>query len=133
MKGIEYSELHAIAHFSDSIMLKQSGRNSFIHDIPNQQDFNMANLGFNESRVGIQSGKYDIVILDEANVAIHFQLFPVQKLLTLMAEKPAHVELLITGRYASPQVIEKADLVTDMFEVKHYYQKGITTGKGIES
>ncbi len=133
MKGIEYSELRAIEPLADSITLKQYGRNSFIHDIPDQDDIDMAILGLNESRAAIQSGKYDIVILDEANVAVHFQLFPVQKLLTLIDEKPDHVELVITGRYADPQVIEKADLVTEMCEIKHYYQKGVTARKGIES
>ena len=133
MKGIEYSELHAIERFADSVTLKQYGRNSFIHDIPDQQDIEMANLGLQESHEAIQSGKYDIVILDEANVAVHFQLFPVQKLLDLMDEKPDHVELVITGRYADPKVIEKADLVTEMCEIKHYYQNGVMARKGIES
>ena len=133
MKGIEYSELHAIERLSDSITLKQFGRDSFIHDLPDQEDIEMANLGLQESQAVIRSGKYDIVILDEANVAVHFQLFPVQKLLTLMDEKPDQVELLITGRYADPRVIEKADLVTEMREIKHYYQQGVTARMGIES
>lgn len=96
MKGIEYSELHAIERFADSVTLKQFGRNSFIHDIPDQEDIDMAKLGLQESDEAIQSGKYDIVILDEANVAVHFQLFPVQKLLTLMDDKPDQVELVIS-------------------------------------
>jgi len=133
MKGIEYSELHAIERFADSVTLKQYGRSSFIHDIPDQEDIDRANLGLQEASEAIQSGKYDIVILDEANVAIHFQLFSVQKLLTLMDEKPDHVELVITGRYAPPQVIEKADLVTEMCEIKHYYQQGVTARRGIEN
>ena len=133
MKGIEYSELHAIERLSDSITLKQYGRKSFIHDIPDQEDIDLAISGLNESRVAIQSGKYDIIILDEANVAVHFKLFPVRKLLTLMDEKPDKVELVITGRYADPKVIEKADLVTEMCEIKHYYQQGVSARKGIES
>ncbi|MBN2090103.1 cob(I)yrinic acid a,c-diamide adenosyltransferase [candidate division KSB1 bacterium] len=133
MKGIEYSELHAIERLADSVTLKQYGRNSFIHDIPDQEDIDMAIWGLRESHTAISSGKYDIVILDEANVAVYFQLFPVQKLLSIMDEKPDHVELVITGRYAHPLVIEKADLVTEMCEVKHYYQNGVIARKGIES
>ena len=70
MKGIEYSELHAIERLSDSITLKQYGRKSFIHDIPDQEDIDLAILGLNESRVAIQSGKYDIIILD--NCVLNF-------------------------------------------------------------
>jgi cob(I)alamin adenosyltransferase len=73
-----------------------------------------------------------MIILDEANIAIYFNLFSVDDLLDFMREKPKGVELVITGRKADTRVIEAADLVTDMKEIKHYYQKGIEARSGIE-
>ena len=78
------------------------------------------------------SRRWDLVILDEANIATHFGLFPVEDLLTLIAEKPEGVELIITGRRADPRVIAAADLVTEMREVRHYYKCGVQSRKGIE-
>nr|VFJ55338.1 MAG: cob(I)alamin adenosyltransferase [Candidatus Kentron sp. FW] len=72
-----------------------------------------------------------MVILDEANIAVHFQLFPVE-LLALIKGKPEHVELVITGRYADERLMEKADLVTETREVKHYYAGGVKARTGIE-
>ena len=80
----------------------------------------------------MKSGEYQLVILDEANVAVHFNLFSVNDLLEVIDTKPEQVELVITGRYADPKVIEKADLVTEMREVKHYYNKGVQARLGIE-
>jgi cob(I)alamin adenosyltransferase len=73
-----------------------------------------------------------MIILDEANIAIYFDLFSVDDLLDFMRAKPEEVELVITGRKADPRVIEAADLVTEMKEIKHYYQKGIEARSGIE-
>jgi len=78
------------------------------------------------------SGKYQVVILDEANIATYYELFSVEDLLDLIRSKPEDVELVITGREADPRIIEEADLVTEMKEIKHYYQKGIEARYGIE-
>ncbi len=73
------------------------------------------------------------MILDEANIGTHYNLFSVDELLDVIGEKPEGVELVITGRYADPRIQERADLVTEMREVKHYYNEGIEARKGIES
>jgi len=78
------------------------------------------------------SGEYQMIILDEANIATYFNLFSVDDLLDFIREKPKGVELVITGRKADTRVIEAADLVTEMKEIKHYYQKGIEARSGIE-
>ena len=79
------------------------------------------------------SGKYDIVVMDEVCVAIHFGLLKTETVLLLLEKKPMFVEIILTGRYCPPELIEKADLVTEMHEIKHYYQRGIEARKGIES
>jgi len=72
-------------------------------------------------------------VLDEANIAVLFGLFSVEDLLELIDNKPAMMELIITGRHADPRVVERADLVTEMREIKHYYAKGVQARAGIES
>ncbi len=78
------------------------------------------------------SGKYQVIILDEANIATHYNLFTVEDLLDFVRSKPEDVELVITGRRADPRILEEADLVTEMKEIKHYYQKGVQARDGIE-
>jgi len=132
VKGMKYSELESIKKLDDMITIKQYGRGRFIRKKINQKDINLAQDGLKEVRNIIDSGNYHLVILDEANIATHFKLFSVQELLNLINSKPDHVELVITGRYADPLIIDKADLVTEMYEIKHYYQKGIKARTGIE-
>jgi len=72
------------------------------------------------------------MILDEINIAVHYNMITVDELLELIGSKPDHVELIITGRYADKKIIEKADLVTEMIETKHYYNNGIEARMGIE-
>ena len=79
------------------------------------------------------SAEYDIVILDEVCVAIHYALLKTKEVLALLKVKPEPLELILTGRYCPPELIEKADLVTEMQEIKHYYQKEALARKGIES
>jgi cob(I)alamin adenosyltransferase len=80
----------------------------------------------------IASDKFDIVVLDEVNVAVAWKLMEVEDLLKLIEQKPRNVEIILTGRHADQRIIEKADLVTEMVEVKHLYQKGVKARKGIE-
>lgn len=79
------------------------------------------------------SGDYDIIILDEVIVAIYFKLFETKDIVEFIKSKPENVELILTGRYCPEELIDLADLVTEMQEIKHYYQKGITSRRGIES
>jgi cob(I)alamin adenosyltransferase len=80
----------------------------------------------------VHSQKYQIVILDEINVAVEYEMVPLPELLALMKSKPENVELVLTGRWARPEVLRLADLVTEMKEKKHYYRKGIESRIGIE-
>jgi cob(I)alamin adenosyltransferase len=132
VKGMEYSELRALERFPE-IEVRRYGRDCFIDREPEPEDIEAARAGLEDARAELISGRWDVVILDEANIATYFKLFPVEDLLALIEQKPADVELVITGRRADPRVIEAADLVTEMREVKHYYQQGVPCRKGIES
>ena len=132
MKGRKYSEIKALERYDDIITVKQYGRRSFIEDEPDDEDIRCAAEGLKEVREILTSGVYDLVILDEASIAVHYKLFTVDELIAVMEMKPDSVELVITGRNADPRIIEKADLVTEMVEVKHYYSHGVKARKGIE-
>jgi cob(I)alamin adenosyltransferase len=93
----------------------------------------LAAQALHRAQEAMLSGKYDIVILDEVCVAICFGLLKTEDVFSVLEEKPGPVELILTGRYCLPKLIEKADLVTEMQEIKHYYQKGVEARKGIES
>lgn len=80
----------------------------------------------------IKSGEYDVIVLDEANIAIFYNLFSAQELIDVLKFKQDSTEIIITGRYAAPELIEIADLVTEMKEVKHYYTQGVQARLGIE-
>lgn len=133
MKEGEYSEVRAFKRFEDLVTLRQYGRGRFIHGEPSGDDIRAAREGLAEAREALQSGEYKVVILDEAVIAAFFDLISVEELLSLIEEKPEGVELLITGRNADPRLMEKADLVTEMREVKHYYTQGVPAREGIES
>ncbi len=133
VKGMHYSELDALKRFEDLISVRQYGRDCFIKQDPTPADIEAARRGLEEVKAEIASGRFDVVILDEANIATYFKLFSVEELLGLIRSKPEAVEVVITGRRADPRVIEAADLVTEMKEIKHYYQQGVQARKGIES
>lgn len=132
IKGMHYSELDAFTRFSDFITIRQYGRNCFIENKPESGDINCAGNGFNEVSRIIRAGGYQVVILDEINIAVHLGLIAIKDLITLLETRPPEVELVLTGRYAHPDVIEHADLVTEMKEIKHYYSRGIMAREGIE-
>ena len=132
IKNGEYSEIKALNKFSDSITIKQFGLGHFIKGVPSAEDFNAAQIGIEETDSIIRLGKYNMVILDEANVAVKLGLFSVDDLLYIIDNKPDNVELVITGRDAEQKLIEKADLVTEMKEIKHYFRKGVMARIGIE-
>jgi cob(I)alamin adenosyltransferase len=132
-KGGKYSETFALQRFSDLITLRQFGSGRFISGEPSKEDVRAAKDGLKEAGEALHSGKYKVVILDEANIATFFELFSVEDLLALIDDKPGDVELLITGRNADPRIVDRADLVTEMCDVKHYYDHGVQARKGIES
>ena len=131
-KGTKSGELKAIQFFKDQITYKQFGGKQFIKDEPSQKDIALAQKGFCEIQKNLKSGKYDVVILDEANIAVYYKLFGIDELLEAIENREKHVEVIITGRKADKKLIAKADLVTEMKEIKHYYSKGIKARKGIE-
>jgi len=132
VKGQVYSEIKALRQFLPGITVKQYGLDCFIVKSPSQEDIDIARKGFEEVSKIITSGNDDVVILDEANIALYYNLFTLDELLDLLKNKLGHVEIIITGRYAPDELIKIADLVTEMKEVKHYYSKGVLARKGIE-
>jgi len=132
MKGRHTSELDALQRLSDLITVSQFGLGRFVIGEPSQADLEAARKGLAEVKQVVVSGEYQVVILDEANVATHLKLISVAELLSVIEAKPDNLELVITGRNADPRLIERADLVTEMIEVKHYYQKGVDARVGIE-
>ena len=135
MKDFSYGEIRSIKHLSDWIRLEQYGNDAFVFrkQSPDNEDKKAAQLALKRAREAMLSTKYDIVILDEVCVAIHFGLLKTEDVFCLLDEKPERIELILTGRYCPPELIENADLVTEMQEIKHYYQKGVAARKGIES
>jgi len=132
IKKRKCSEHYLLDGFSDNIIIKQYGRGFIIGRRPSWSDRNAAREGYEEVKDILLSGRYDVVILDEANVAARYGLITTQDLLELMALKPKKVELVITGRYADERVIQAADLVTEMRAIKHYREKGVIARRGIE-
>jgi cob(I)alamin adenosyltransferase len=132
LKQGDYSEIKALKRFSDAIVLEQFGLGQFVKGQPTQAEIDAARDGLEKARKRLSSGDYDMVVLEEANVAVAIGLFSCKDLMEIIRQKPDHVELVITGRGAAPEVIEKADLVTEMKAVKHYYEKGVQARIGIE-
>lgn len=132
VKGMEYSEMKALQRFADLITVRQYGRGCFIYGEPAAEDCAAAKAGLDDVRAALVSGEFDVVVLDEANIATSLGLFTVRELLGVIAARPTGVELVITGRDADPRVVAAADLVTEMREIKHYYQRGVQARVGIE-
>lgn len=132
IKHGDYSEIKALKAFSDLITADQFGRGRFITGMPAPEDVAVAGAGLEKVRIAMKSGDYDVIVLDEANGAVQLGLFPVSALLKIMDEKPGGLELVITGREAHEEVLARADLVTEMKEIKHYYAKGVAARAGIE-
>jgi cob(I)alamin adenosyltransferase len=100
---------------------------------PPREYVELINRGMERAAQAVKSGEYDMVVLDELNVALHFGLVDWEKVKDLIEKRAEGVELVLTGRGATPELIEKADLVTEMREVKHYYTRGVEARKGIEN
>ena len=132
MKGRRYSELDALEQIPN-FKFKQCGRDEFVSkENPDQIDINLAREGFEHAKNIILSNKYDMLILDELNVAVDYNLIPKDEVLKLIMEKPEKLELILTGRYAHTEFVKIADVVTEMLEIKHPYQSGIMARKGID-
>lgn len=134
MKGQLYGELEAAKKVEPYIIIEQYGKRGFVHvkNPPQQKDIDMAQNGLEKARQAMLKGGYNIVVLDEVITAHYFNLVSLADILDFIESKPKHIELLLTGRYAPPELVEAADLVTEMVEIKHYYQKGVAARDGIE-
>ncbi len=133
MKGWSfYGELGSVEMIPD-ITLHQFGRSEFVYkDRLDPEDISQARQALDHTRQIMESGDCDLLVLDEINVALDFGLIGLEEVLALLESKPQQVELILTGRNAHPDVICRADLVTEMREVKHPYTKGVQGRKGIE-
>jgi len=132
MKGRKYSELGTLDNLKN-FTYSQHGRDEFVNKKnPEKIDIDMAKKGFEHAKKLIQSNKYDMIILDEINVAVDYNLVDVNDVLKLIKEKPEKLELILTGRYAHPDIVKHADYVTEMLEIKHPYQKGLEARKGVD-
>jgi len=129
----DYSEIKFLRNrLSDMITVEQYGLGRFTNGNPTEEDLKIARKGLEMVRKVLLSGKYDVIILEEANIAVKYNMFSVDELLALIDAKPDNVELVITGRHAHARVIERADLVTEMKKIKHYFEKGVAARVGIE-
>lgn len=132
VKGMEYSEHKALQRLTDMITVKQFGRRCFIRGEPESEDVELARKGLEEAREAMASGEFRLVVLDEANIAVFYKLFTAKELIEAIGARRGDVEVVATGRKAAAELLEFADLVTEMREVKHYYQQGVEGRTGIE-
>jgi cob(I)alamin adenosyltransferase len=130
--GFDYGELYAVRKIT-GLKLKAFGRGKFVSEKqPDKEDIDLAEQALETAEKAVKSGKYDVIVLDEVNVALNLKLIRVENLLRLINGKPVETELVLTGRKAPKEILDAADLVTEMVEVKHPYNSGFKARKGIE-
>ena len=130
--GFDYGELHIVERLPN-LRLASFGRGKFITNLPpSEEDMKLARDAFDLAKKIVKGGEHDIVILDEINVALNLKMVGTEEVIDMIKNRPRHVELILTGRYAPTQILEVADLVTEMREVKHPYAHGVPPRKGIE-
>ena len=132
IKNADYSEIKALARFADCITVRQFGRGCFLLTEPAPEDRAAARRALGAIGLALVSGDYDLVIADEANVAASRALIDEAALLELIDLRPPQVDLVLTGRGAPAAVLARADLVTEMRAVRHYYDRGVAARVGIE-
>ena len=132
MKGRPYGELDALRRIPLITIEQYGGTDCLRREEVTAEDVARAQRGLGRALDAMRSGRYDLVVLDEVNVAVWFGLLDTANVLAFIDRRPEHVELILTGRYAPTEVVERADLVTDMREVKHYYREGVPARDGIE-
>ena len=132
LKHGEFSEIKALKKFGDQVTVCQYGLGRFIKGRPSEKEIEMARTGLSEIMQVMEEGKYDLIVLDEINVAIHFGLIPLEGIISLLEKRPQNIELVLTGRWAPKEITERADLVTEARMIKHYFSKGVTAREGIE-
>jgi cob(I)alamin adenosyltransferase len=129
-----YGELDAVKAFGNSFVMKQMGR-GFVKvgaEKPDPEDVRMVEAAWVEAEAAIRSGEWDVVVLDEINYAISYGMLDSAKIVEVLKAKPEMVHVILTGRNAHPTIVELADTVTEMRQVKHAYEKGVMAQRGIE-
>ncbi len=138
VKSMRYNETKAEQLFDGRVpafgrlCVETLGRGCYIDRTPEQADIDMARQGLERCREILTDGGYDVVVLDELTIALHFGLLSCDEVLAVLAARNPHTEVVITGRYAPQALIDTADLVTEMQEVKHYYTQGVLSRDGID-
>ena len=136
LKHGDYSEIKALTKYSkiykDRITIEQYGSGRFVKGKPTQDEKEQGQAGYRKILQVLKKGDHDLVIVEEGNVAVTCNIITEDDLLELIEQKSDHVELVITGRGATERLIEKADLVTEMKEIKHYFSQGVSARTGIE-
>jgi cob(I)alamin adenosyltransferase len=129
-----YGELDAVKAFGDNFVMKQMGR-GFVKvggAETDPEDIRLVEKAWEEAREAIMSGQWDLVILDEINYAISYGMLDPATVVETLKHKPEQVHVILTGRNAHPTIVEVADTVTEMKQVKHAYEKGVLAQRGIE-
>jgi len=135
MKNYPYGEIKILESLKPNLVLKRYGTDDFVFKKkpPAAELINEMSDGLREAKQAMLSGKYDLIILDEILVSIYFKIFSVQDVINFLKEKPHCAEVVLTGRYSPPEINDLADLVSEIREIKHYYQNGIQSRSGIDS
>lgn len=131
VKSMKYNETK-ITELCSNIQIEQFGRGCFITSEPQKEDIEQAQLGLEKCQDILAASTYDVVILDELTIALYFKLITIEQAVTLLQNRNPAIEVVVTGRYAPQELINIADLVTDMQEVKHYYTQGVLSRDGID-
>lgn len=131
IKGMDTSELR-IPGMIEGFTIKQYGRDCFIKGSPGKEDILFAQKGLQEMSCILKDGEYDLVVLDEINMAIYYGLFKAEEIIAVLKTRHPGIEVVLTGRNADEKIIEYADLVSEIKEIKHYYKKGVQARDGIE-
>ena len=131
IKDMKYHET-GIETVMDGIKIEQLGAGCFIDRKPNDHDREVATAASQKCGKILESGKFDVVILDEITIALYFKLFSSEDVIKILQSRNPKVEVVLTGRYAPQELIDYADLVTEMREVKHYYTQGVLSRDGID-
>ncbi len=135
--GNDYGELISFASLSpdlkDKVKIVQSGLDRIVYSSNiSEEDRKQAQLGWEIAKKAIKNDEYQLIILDEANIALDLDLIGLSDMIDVLKNKPDDMEIVLTGRNAKPEIIEIADLVSEIIPVKHYWDKGIKARKGIE-
>jgi len=131
LKGKYYCELATLKKLKN-IKVEQFGTTCFISKTPTKKDIELAKCGLKAAKKAICAKFYDMVILDEINVALKLKLLKLEDVISLIKNVPQKTELVLTGRNAHPEILKIADLVSEIKDRKHYYKKGIKARRGIE-